>query len=172
MSFIKINDPAIIDLAAWHQIIQVVNQHSDSIAAITNDYGAALSVTNPIDGDNWRSVFDIGSQVIQFGRARLTGTPTQSSDGAADVKLYNSSETLVLTYRPYFLRESGIAFAYEFSSKPIVVATLQTSLDSRTEFKVTVGDVTTDSFMTTVSGFDKPDAEKTVYVNWIAVGPK
>ena len=29
MSYIKISDPAIMDLAGIHQIINVVNQHSD-----------------------------------------------------------------------------------------------------------------------------------------------
>ena len=46
MSYVKISDPAVIDLAAWHQVISVVNQHSDTITAITNNFGANQSYTD------------------------------------------------------------------------------------------------------------------------------
>lgn len=176
MSYVKISDPAIIDLSAWHQIIQVVNQHSDSLSALSNNFGASMAVTVPTDGDNWRSVFDLGTQILQFGKTKTTGQPTQSSDSSADVKLFaNGGSTPVLTYRPFILKEGAISFAASFSQKPIVVATLSTNLVSRTEFKVTVGDITEEDFSITVSGFDKPtgnDLNRTVYVNWVAVGPK
>ena len=40
MPYVKISDPSIIDLAAWHNVITVVNQHDDLLTAITNNYGA------------------------------------------------------------------------------------------------------------------------------------
>ena len=36
MSYVKISDPAIIDLAGIQQIISVVNQHSDYLNVLIN----------------------------------------------------------------------------------------------------------------------------------------
>ena len=46
MAYIKISDPNIIDLSAWHQVINVVNQHSDSITAITNNFDEYFGAPN------------------------------------------------------------------------------------------------------------------------------
>ena len=78
MAYVKISDPNIIDLAAWHQLINVVNQHSDSITAITNNFGTAGNV-------DWTSSayshqYDPGSQAIIFGRATSTSSDTPSSN--------------------------------------------------------------------------------------------
>lgn len=172
MSYVKISDPAIIDIGAWHQLIQVVNQYGDAISSITNNFGSSLAITNT-DGDNWHSTFDLGSQLINFGRATIVGVPYQDSDPDADVVLYENAASIpALTYRPFILKETNVAFPLSFSAKPVVIGTLQTNLAARTEYKVTIGNVTNNDFSITVSGFDKTAAERTVTVNWIAIGPK
>ena len=43
MAYVKISDPNIIDIAAWQQMVNVVNQHTDSITAITNNFNGVGS---------------------------------------------------------------------------------------------------------------------------------
>ena len=39
MAYVKISDPAIIDLAGIQQIINIVNQHSDYLNVLINKLG-------------------------------------------------------------------------------------------------------------------------------------
>ena len=151
MSYVKIADPAILDIAAWHQLIQVVNQHSDTINSITNTFGSSLS-TSSTDGDNWNSTFDLGSQIIQFGRAKLAET---------------TSET--------------VQFALSFSDKPVVIAQYRTDIESRRDFVVTTANTDISSFDLHIrkpaqsGGVSEPPIDptgKTFYIDWIAIGPK
>lgn len=154
MSYVKISDPAIIDIAAWHQLIQVVNQHGDAIAAITNNFGSSLSITDT-DGDNWMSTFDLGSQMIHFGRAKLTGVTSETVD-----------------------------FPLSFSAKPVVVAQLRTTQSERLDLVVTTRNVISSSFDVYVrkpaqtGGISEPALDPTIAadeyynIDWIAIGPK
>jgi hypothetical protein len=73
MPYIKISDPNIIDLSSWHQVINVVNQHSDSITAITNNFGAQGTGTTDWDSSaDYAHEFDAGSQKIIYGRTKVT----------------------------------------------------------------------------------------------------
>ena len=151
MSYVKISDPAIIDIAAWHQLIQVVNQHSDAIAAISNNFGSSLSVTGT-DGDDWRSTFDLGSQMIHFGRAKLDN-----------------------------ITNDNIEFPISFSAKPVVIAQYRTDTEARRDFVTTTTNTYVDSFDLYIrkpaqdSGVNATPIDptgKTLYVDWIAIGPK
>ena len=51
MPYVKISDPNIIDLAAWHQVINVINQHSDTLSAITNNFGIQGTTVTDWNGE-------------------------------------------------------------------------------------------------------------------------
>lgn len=162
MSYVKISDPAIIDIAAWHQLIQVVNQHGDAIAAITNNFGSSLTVTNT-QGDDWRSTFDLGSQMIHFGRAKLDN-----------------------------ITNDNIEFPISFSAKPVVIAQYRTDIADRRDFVVTTANTSNSSFdlyirkpnhhtdtsgsltyaNLSVNGTPIDPTGKTFNIDWIAIGPK
>ena len=87
MAYVKISDPYVIDLTAWHQVINVVNQHSDSLSAITNNFGGTgASVDYSLTDTAHR--FDIGSMQILFGRA--TSTSSDSPTGGTTSMYYNT----------------------------------------------------------------------------------
>jgi hypothetical protein len=112
MPYVKISDPNIIDLAAWHQVINVVNQHSDSINAITNSFG--VQGTGLID---WNAdtdgvhEFTIGPEKILYGRTKITAANTTSTTG--DQIFYGDIDF-----------GDSVSGATTFAAKPIVIATL------------------------------------------------
>lgn len=161
MSYIKISDPNIIDLAAWHQVINVVNQHSDSITAITNNFGTASVV-------DWTSIslshqFDPGSQNIIFGRATSTSADTPSNN------IYYNTVNFA----------DATTGASSFAAAPVVNATVysgntQGSVSaSNDDIAISVYNVSATSFSYRLYRTGTTKAiTGTVYVNWIAIGPK
>ena len=78
MAYIKISDPNVIDLAAWQQVINVVNQHSDSITAITNNFGIQGTGETNWNGESDLShEYDPGSQKIVYGKNKFDPTSSQ-----------------------------------------------------------------------------------------------
>ena len=152
MPYVKISDPAILDLTAWTQVINVVNQHSDSISALTNNFGLSYAaVPESADPLSWRSAFDFGSCIIQFGRAKNPGAQAAGGTFYEDVTFPNS-----------------------FSSKPIVTATVYqsgTNNDTNSSAIVSIINIQSSGFTyrikTPTNSFGS-----NIYVNWIAVGPK
>jgi hypothetical protein len=163
MAYVKISDPSIIDLAAWHQVINVVNQHSDSLNNLTNNFGSAGTV-------DWSSVsfshqFDSGSQAILFGRATSYHSDTATSN------IYTNTVTFA----------NATTGANAFSSIPVVTATCSAG----TSFSTSNSDIVISLYNITSTGFSyrlyRPGTTKTLdgsgsnaslYVNWIAIGPR
>ena len=113
MPYIKISDPNIIDLAAWHQVINVVNQHSDSITAITNNFGVKGTGTEDWNTSaNLTHEMDPGSQKILYGKIKVD-TATASSK-ANDEIFYGDINF-----------DNSTTGAVAFSAKPIVTVTPQ-----------------------------------------------
>jgi hypothetical protein len=111
MPYIKISDPNIIDLAAWHQVINVINQHSDSITAITNNFGA--QGTGAADWNSSKDVaseFDPGSQRIVYGRTKVDSTLMDGTTG--DHMMYLKVDIV-----------DPVTGTKAFSANPIVTAT-------------------------------------------------
>jgi len=174
MAYIKISDPNIVDLSAWHQVIAVVNQHSDSITAITNNFGASSI------GSNWTSygyshLYDPGSQSIIYGRESVVENWTAgSADGTT---IYYGNVTFA----------NPTTGVNSFSSIPVVTATLQFSTyQDDVDFICSVYGVTALGFnyrilrtrggLATVASPKTTlpaaiDSGKTFYLNWTAVGP-
>ena len=171
MSYIKISDPNIVDLAAWQQVINVVNQHSDSITAITNNFGSSgfadYSKTDVVH------LFDPGSQMILCGK--VTGSAEVSS-GAYYGTIQFSDPTIG---NP------------SFSQPPIVTATIQNSaLSANNDMAISIYAVTYAQFNykvyrtrqglatlntahTGVTTAVSPSAPTgTFYINWTAIGHK
>lgn len=146
MAYVKISDPVIIDLAAWHQVINVINQHSDSIAALTNNFGLSW---NPVtDGDDWSTPFDNGSQQIVYGRAIL-----------------NTNTGLDLI-------QENVKFQQDFSQIPVITATARSGTTPKHQAVVTVTNVTTSDFTLVVGNLPTTNPPTSISVNWIAIGPK
>jgi hypothetical protein len=174
MPYIKISDPNIIDLAAWHQVINVVNQHSDSISSITNNFGIkGAGATAFNTSDDYAHEFDQGSQKIIFGRYKVNTTgEDKDSSTAGDDMFYG---------RINFVDDnSGTA---SFSAKPVVTTTVQYGYGDVVP-AATGSSIVCTTYNLDAEGFNfrVKDANSKVssvvkltgffYINWTAVGPK
>ena len=172
MPFVKISDPNIIDLAAWQQVINVVNQHTDSINAITNNFGVSASASGPVDWNGDNDVvheFNSGTEKILYGRFKITI--------ANDATEYNDQ----MVHGTISFVDDGTTV---FSARPIVNATVQfghstfSALDdSNYNAIVHVFAVTAEKFEYRISraliNQTNPDElTGSFYISWQAIGPK
>ena len=173
MAYIKISDPNIIDLAAWQQVINVVNQHSDSITAITNNFG-----TQGTGETNWNGTSDLsheydpGSQKIIYGKNKFT---------TADATFFSSSDNKKHVYYGEVVFADEVSGATSFDASPIVTASLyssnQTASTTAANLIVTVQAVTEAGFTYRVTNPNSTSSvgiaiSGTFYINWMAIGPK
>ena len=176
MPYVKISDPQVIDLAAWHQIINVVNQHSDSISSITNNMGGASPELIDFNGDsNYVNIFDPGAQKILYGRTTL------------DSDVMSSISNDQIYYGTIDFEENGQS---AFGARPIVTASIQfghaniQALDDKHyDFIFNIFAVTSTSFSFRVNraiaepnntnASTRPSTiDAKFYLNWSATGPK
>lgn len=163
MPHVKITNPDIIDLAAWQQVINVVNTHDDQLTQLTNNFGLAYSPSGP--SDNWTTPYDSGSQIIIYGRAKL-----DSSDS-------NTTQTTGIDagFGAMTILEKTISFNQTFSSNPIVTATPivggagSSGYNQRYDAVVTIESITTTEFIVRIANL--PSGTYCQF-NWIAIGPK
>jgi len=177
MPYIKISDPNTIDLASWHQVVNVVNQHSDSINAITNNFG--IQGNGAIDWNDGQEDFayeyDPGSQKMVFGRTKIdtrdgdAQTPSTTGDHMfyADIEFAN-----------------GASGTGAFSAKPVITATARFGDTANNPPSLTNGNVVVTVIAVTNEKFTVRvvNARSTTgtpvpltgffYINWVAVGPK
>lgn len=172
MPYVKISDPNIIDLSAWHQVVNVVNQHSDSINAITNNFGVQGTGIPNWNGDNNLShEYSLGSQKMLYGREKL--------------------DTTVMSYKnnkQYFYGDIAYADSVTgttaFAARPIVTATIQFGHNSIDDLLgtnhnpiVTIFNVTQSQFSFRVTRATSTASSPNpltgyFYLNWTAIGPK
>lgn len=169
MPYIKISDPNIIDLAAWHQVINVVNQHSDSITSITNNFGVQGGTTDWNGPNDFVHQYDPGAQKIIYGKTKIDTADASSTTG--DHIFYGDVSFL----------ESGTT---AFSAKPIITVTAQfgstdNNPPSITNANVvcTVIAVAEDKFTYRVTNARSTTGTPVpltgyFYINWTAIGPK
>ena len=172
MPYIKISDPNIIDLAAWHQVINVINQHSDSITSITNSFGTQGSGTTDWNGsNNIAHEYDPGSQKIIYGRTKIDTSTASYSDNKhmfyADIDMVDS-----------------VSGTTAFSAKPIITASatfgqVASTPPANTNSNIicTVIAVKEDQFtIRCVNSRSTPTTpvvlEGSFYISWTAIGPK
>lgn len=172
MPYIKISDPNIIDLAAWHQVINVINQHSDSITAITNNFGAQGSGNTDWNGaSDIAHEYDPGSQKIVYGKTKIVIDNTSSTTGDhmyyADIDLVNA-----------------VSGSTAFSAKPIITATATFGSTannppptSNANIVCTVVAVQEDQFTIRLVNARSTTTTPvkltgTFYISWMAIGPR
>jgi hypothetical protein len=172
MAYIKISDPNVIDVAAWQQVINVVNQHSDSITAITNNFGVQGTGETNWSGDSDLShEYDPGSQKIVFGKNKFDTATAQFTTAANSEKhMYYGAVTF----------EDPVSGAKSFSAPPIITVTAQfgsqTVTTTNANAVVTVIAVSdagftyrvTNARSTTTTGVPLTSY---FYINWMAIGP-
>jgi hypothetical protein len=185
MPYIKISDPNIIDLSAWHQVINVINQHSDTLSAITNNYGLLSTGTTNWNGETEiYEEFNPGSQKMLYGRVTINTT-----GNSKDLML----ETNRMFYQEIDFDNGATTGVAAFSAKPIVVVTASiagtppTMTARNAGLVCTVTETNPESFTVRIvkakelplaaadesgSTATDPKPTRTFYINWIAIGPK
>jgi len=171
MPYVKISDPNIIDVAAWHQVVNVVNQHSDSINAITNNFGVQGTGLVNWNGDNdVVHEFTPGSQRMLYGRSKLSVASMDSRDG-------QHMFWLDIDFQDY------VTGAGSFSARPIITATISTNNESDppsltdSHAICTVVKATKDGFRVRLVDARSTTTKVvklsgTFYLNWTAIGPR
>ena len=171
MPYVKISDPNIIDVAAWHQVVNVVNQHSDSINAITNNFGVqGTGLVNWNDDNDVVHEFTPGSQKMLYGRSKLSVASMDSRDG-------EHMFWLDIDFQDY------VTGAGSFSARPIITATISTNNESDppsltdSHAICTVVKATKDGFRVRLVDARSTTTKVvklsgTFYLNWTAIGPR
>lgn len=161
MSYVKISDPAIIDLAGVQQIISVVNQHSDLLNTLINRFGTII--TPDYEAEDTQGIYDPASHNIAFGKEQIRTVDSDTTPGD----------------KTYYYRLVQFGAGVTFSSPPYITLAVdnsQGSLSGQLDMMVSVTDVTTTDFTIRVarSGFynNKQTIDNQVQVNWIAIGPR
>lgn len=161
MSYVKIADPKIIDLPTVHQIINTVNSHTETLSAITNNfgniYGGAIKI-----GATTQYQFDLSSQQIVYGNTAINKD--------ADTYAYTGySHTVIVTLSP------------SFKTNPMIVAQASVLSGTMTGYVDVIVDVTnigpsTFKIHLRHAGLTGTAQQNwlsgTVNVNWIAIGNK
>jgi len=175
MGYVKITDPNIIDIGAWQQLINTVNQHSDSITALTNSFDGTSGGNTDYNATSFAKIWDPGSQAIVYGKGTLVitanGGVTSSAPAGAQVLdgVYYGSGSF---------SDPVTSSSFQFSSPPVVVATLQAGAGSPVSASlstaiITVNTVTTSGFNWRITGIvPSPHGPLTLPFYWTAVGPR
>lgn len=171
MPFVKISDPNIIDLAAWHQVINVVNQHTDSINSITNNFGVQGSGTVDWNSDsNVVHEYNPGPQKMLYGREKIV--VSESLDLYSNQIIYGDISFI-----------DGVSGTTAFSARPIITGTIQfghTTIDALDDTShnivFNIYGVTMEKFSFRITKANSTNTSNklsgTFYLNWQATGPK
>ena len=174
MAYVKISDPNILDIAAWQQLINVVNQHSDTITALTNSFNGTSGTATDWNGTAFSHVWDPGSQALVYGKIWFTvgsgGALTSPSASGVNVSNY-------VYYGNASFSDSNISSVFQFSSPPVVTATIETG--TGTPFPttnegviVTISNITTSGFSWRINTTTSQKPSSTIKINWTAMGPR
>lgn len=163
MSYVKISDPAIIDLAGIQQIISVVNQHTDYLNVLINRFGTI--VTPEWDSDTAQGIYDPATHNIAFGKDTIEANDDNKATVPSNNKVF---------YQKQF-DYNGITF----SEKPYITLSADNSSGTDTgqlDVILSVHNVTTTGFVIRAvrSGFynNKQTIDNKIKINWIAIGPR
>lgn len=180
MPYVKISDPNIIDLAAWHQVINVINQHSDTLSAITNNFGIKGTTVTDWNGETEiYEEFNSGSQKILYGKIVI------------DTRAGSAQDLNTNNYRMFYQTidfDNAPTGTASFKAKPVITASISlpgstVTSDRNVGLICTVIAVTQTSFTVRVINARELTAEtgttiadpkpiQTFQINWIAIGPK
>jgi hypothetical protein len=147
MSYVKISDPAIIDLAGIQQIISVVNQHSDYLNVLINKLGVA---NNP----DWTA----------YGKRKIADNSQQRFLTAGNKRFYARPVTF----------GSGVSFSQP-PRVVATVDNSEHGSNTQLDFIVSVHNVTTTGFtirLMRAGAQGTLELDEDILVNWVAVGPR
>lgn len=160
MSYVKISDTSIMDLAGIQQIINVVNQHSDYLNALVNRFGADYipDWTQP----DVQANFDIANSNIVYGKIRITPDD--------DYVTSNS--------RTYYRKNVTFSTGISFSETPIILLTPNNSdgsVDTELDIISSLHNCSTTGFTARfwrggIKSSNKDLITSNVEINWIAIG--
>lgn len=159
MAYIKISDPAIVDLSTMQQIISVVNNHSDYLSALVNKSGATYTPDWTLP--NVQANFDIATSNVIYGKASLQ--PTDSAN-------------VPVTGEKYYRKTVTFGTGVNFAEVPNVILT-HNNTDGQVHGQL---DVIVSLHNCTTTGFTlrayRPGTNKDIVsdieVNFIAFGRK
>ena len=168
MAYIKISDPDIIDIAAFQQIVNVINQHSDNITALTNNFNGIGSQNTDWTAANWSHIWDPGSQALVYGKIQAD-TSTASFVGSSPKTYYGSGS----------FSDATISSTFQFSSIPVVTATLYSGHSAagtvstvNGQCNISIYDITTSGFKWRISSNSTTSPTGIFYIMWTAAGPR
>jgi hypothetical protein len=162
MSYVKISDPAIIDLAGIQQIINVVNQHSDYLNVLVNKLG--INNVPSWDADDYDALNDMANTTIAFGKRKI-----------ADV---SAQRFLTPGNKRFYARPVTFGSGVSFSQPPRIIATVDNSehnSNTQLDYIVSVHDVTTGGFtirLMRAGAQGTLELDEDILVNWVAIGPR
>mgnify|MGYP003330366914 CR=1 FL=1 len=170
MGYVKISDPNIIDLNAIHNIINIVNQHSDTLNSLTNNLGQSNATPQTYTGADVEVLFDNASQMIIYGRTQFTST-----DASTTTTL--NGKTVYLYYQTVTFSDSQKGIPAFTTAAPIVTASLNvgsypTVGTTFPDAQVNVYSLTSTSFKLRLVTQTQLQSTNTLFANWIAIGPK
>lgn len=160
MTWVKVPDPNIIDLAAWQSLISTVNQHGDSLASILNEYSVGWTPTTEPDG-GWKAIYDIGTQKIEYGKVKLSYASNLNASTQAGKYAYIEE----------------VVFPAAFSETPaIIVSNSSSNTDGSTyasTWIVTTFDHSQTGFKVRLTASDNSEltGNWNILASWIAIGP-
>lgn len=167
MGYVRISDPNIIDLNAIHNIINTVNQHSDTLNTLTNNLGQSNSTSQTYTGTDIEVLFDNSSQMIIYGRTQFTSADEHVNYGTSG-KIY---------YQTVTFSDSNKGIPAFTTSAPIIMLTVHTA--NSATISSTFADAHANVYSPTATSFkirlvmnESIGSNQTVYVNWVAIGPK
>jgi hypothetical protein len=180
MPYVKISDPNIIDLAAWHQVINVINQHSDTLSAITNNFG--LQGTGVTDWNGETEIyeeFNPGSQKILYGKfiidTRDNSTQDLNTNGGRmfyqTIDFDNeTTATASFSAKPVITVTPALVGSTVTSDRNVgLVCTVIATTDKGFTVRVIKARELTQELPSTVAD---PKPVHYFQINWIAIGPK
>lgn len=160
MAYVKISDPAIMDLAGIQQIINVVNQHSDYLNVLINRVGIAAPPN--WDADDADAINDLATTTITFGKR----------------KIRDNDESTTPNGKKFYARSVTFGDGVSFSKPPRILATVDNSehaANTQLDFIVSVHDVTEEGFTIRLMRAGAQNTEtlqEDILVNWLAIGPR
>jgi len=173
MGYVKISDPNILDIAAWQQLINVVNQHSDSITALTNSFNGTSSGATDWNATAFSHVWDPGSQALVYGKETLVIASSGAVTSPAGAQTLNK-----VYYGVTSFSDPSISSTFQFSSPPVVTATLYAGSQgsgispANSGCIITVFTVTTSGFSWRISSATSTAPTGAIPFYWQAVGPR
>jgi hypothetical protein len=172
MGYVKISDPNIIDLNALHNIINVVNQHSDTLNTLTNNFGATNNTTSNYVATDSQHLFDPASQMIVYGRASF-----QASDGSTQ-SATSTAPAGHIYYKTVTFSATGNGIPSFATTSPSVFLTTNYGNTTPGSVSSTMPDVIADAYNISATSFtirlwsSQAISTNKIYVNWMVMGPK